>query len=135
MRIVLLSGALLIAASNAAAVPLDLSNPNGIAALYVVHPDPSCPTVYVVCTDGTGFMGSACVGAAWQPFNPSPVPLSEVADWTPWALYTADGEWWGRRETHPSSDNARWAQMGPPPCSMPVGASGKSLGDVKSLFR
>lgn len=106
MRILLLSAALLIAASDAAAVTIDLDNPNGIAALYVSEP---YTNAFVVCTDGTGFRWS--VGSRengrWDPFQPSPVPLSEVADWTPLVLYTFDGRWYGRADP-----TEVWLQMG-----------------------
>jgi hypothetical protein len=136
MRIRLLLVLLFIAVSNAAAVTLDLNNPNGIAALYVIDSQGVGQT-YVVCTNGTGYWLPHNFMAEWRPFTPSPVPLGDVADWTPWTLYTTDGRWFFR-----SSIPDAWEQSGvgngtplSPPCFAPVGMSGKSLGDVKSLFR
>ena len=90
-------------ASSAAAVPLDLGNANGIAALYVLPPWPQQAgqmreRVFVVCSDGRGYR-AGLVGSLWgwaDDFIPSPVPLAEVADWTPWILYTTDGRWFKR---------------------------------------
>lgn len=139
MRIQILSVALCIVASNAAAVSLDLTSANGIAALYAVSgSDPeSIGRIFVVCTSGSGYMMPNHASGGWASFDPSPVPLAEVADWTPWMLYTTDGRWFVRYSTL-----GPWNQMGvdselppPPPCFTPIGAAGKTMGDVKSLFR
>lgn len=136
MRILLVSIALFIVASEATAMSLDLDNPNGIAALYVTDSQGIGQT-YIVCTNGLGYWLENRYMAEWQPFTPSPIPLAEVADWTPWTLYTADGRWFFR-----SSVPGTWEQSGvvtgcplPPPCFAPVGTAGKSLGDVKTSFR
>lgn len=135
MRTLLFSVALCAVASSAAAVPLDLDNPNGVAALYLAE----STVAFVVCTDGTGFrcsVGSRENGR-WDAIQPSPVPLSEVADWTPLVLYTFDGRWFGRADP-----TEVWLQMGvdtgiasAPPCSRAIPLQGHSLGGVKGLFR
>lgn len=135
MRILLLSAALFVTASISSAVPLDLDNPNGVAAMWSGG-EGSSLQVFVVCTDGTGMLGSS---GAWVPTSPAPVPLSQVADWTPLVCYTTDGRWFQRGSLGPDS---RWELMDgtngtlvPPPCFVPVGTAGKSMGGVKSLFR
>lgn len=135
MRTILSSVALFVVASNVVAMPLDLDNPNGIAAMWSGG-EGSSLQVLVVCTDGTGQLGSS---GNWVPTSAAPVPLSQVADWTPLVCYTTDGRWFQRGSLGP---NSRWelmdgqhATLTPPPCFTPVGAAGKSMGSVKSLFR
>jgi hypothetical protein len=134
-----LSTALFIAVSNAGAVPLNLDGPQGVAATYTATNDgTSAGGYFVVCTDGSGYAFTGGAPGAWVPFVATPVPLSEVADWTPWFMHTVDGRWFIR-----SNWTIPWQQLGVegfgnppvPPCSAAVGQSGKSLGSVKSLFR
>ena len=136
MRTLLLGVVLFVAVSTAAAITLDLDNPNGIAALYVIDSQGVGQT-YIVCTNGSGYWLENRYMAQWQPFTPSPIPLAEVADWTPRTLYTTDGRWFFR-----SSVPNVWEQSGVgngtpplPPCFVPVGTAGRSLGGVKSQFR
>lgn len=140
MRRFVMFAVALCAASSAGAVTLDLNSPDGIAALYVVGDGPALDTAYFVCVNGDGYtweLGTA--GGAWSTFNPSPVPLAEVADWTPWIVRTTDGRIFLRGAT---ADHVSWEQMGVhagipplPPCFVPVGAEVEALGKVKSLYR
>jgi hypothetical protein len=138
MRKILAAIILALVASSAAAMKLDLNNPNGIAALYVTSDNGgiSCALNYVVCTNGTGYMVPNHESGAWVAFNPSPVPLAEVVEWTPWTLYTTDGRWFVR-----TSAPDAWEQMGvdtgipTPPCFVPVKTDQAPMGKVKALFR
>jgi hypothetical protein len=138
MRSLLVFVLMCCVAAAAAAVPLDLNNADGIAAMFVIGHNSQLGGVYVVCTDGAGyyFQGG---GTTWQTFTASPVPLSQVADWTPFMLYTTDGRWFFQYAA--DQNNSHWQQMGTagqpeaPPCSAPVRNSLESLGGVKSQFR
>lgn len=117
------------------AVQLDLDNPNGIAAMWSWGHG-SGLTVYVVCTDGSGYYGS---GGTWQPSTPAPVPLAEIADWTPLVCYTHDGRWYQRGDAGPGS---RWelmdgsnATLVPPPCYQTVSTQSAQMGTVKGIYR
>jgi hypothetical protein len=128
---------MLVAASSAGAVTLDLDNPQGVAAIYTATNGISASGYYLVCTDGNGYRFEGAP-VEWVSFVASPVPLSEVADWTPWFMHTTDGRFFIR-----SRVDVTWQQLGVdgfgnppvPPCSAAVGTTEKSLGDVKSLFR
>jgi hypothetical protein len=127
-----------LVASSAAAVPLDLDNPNGIAALYTTGTSNQFSMVYVVCTDGSAYFGAGG-SSTWQTFIPAPVPLSQVVDWTPWMLYTTDGRWFMEGAPSPNSswelmDGTHGTYM-PPPCFGPVKTDQAPMGKVKALFR
>jgi len=116
-------------------MPLDLANPNGIAALYVVGSGIAEDQTFVVCTDGRGYYTEITEANTWVLSQVAPVPLSEVVDWTPWILYTTDGRWFAR-----SSVPDAWEEMGvdmatpPPPCFAPVGTGNRSLGAIKGKY-
>ena len=127
----------IVASSTASAITLDLDNPSGIAAMYVVGDMSSFTATIIVCTDGSGWKCTGEICNTWTPLSAAPVPLAQVADWTPWVVYTTDGKWFIRSAP---DDQIRWEQMGvdpgnPPPCFGAVGSTGTSLGKVKSLFR
>lgn len=136
MRFSLVAMLVLLLPSFGFAISLDLDNPNGIAALYSVSSAVDEGQTFVVCSDGTGYHLEIQETASWLPFTASPVPLSEVMDWTPWMLYTTDGRWYAR-----SGVSQPWEQFGvdiqiaPPPCYSPVGASTESAGSLKAKFR
>jgi hypothetical protein len=125
-------------ATSVLAVPLDLNNPQGVAAVYTATSDgTTAGGYYLVCTDGNGY---CFVGGTpqWAPFVASPVPLAEVADWTPWFMHTTDGRWFIR-----SRPSIPWQQLGVdgfgnppvPPCAGPVKTDQAPMGKVKALFR
>lgn len=135
MRRMIATFVLLSIAGTAGAVQLDLDNPNGIAAMWSWG-EGSGIVVYVVCTDGSGFRGT---GGTWQPSTAAPVPLAEIADWTPMVCYTTDGRWYQRGSVGPDS---RWelmdgtkATLVPPPCYSPVGTQVAPMWKVKGLYR
>ena len=81
----------------------DLTNEHGIAAMFV-----ATSTLYqhgmnyILATDGTGQMVENEAGAAaWRSFDalPAGVDIADVADWTPWTLYTQAGVWYFRSGT------------------------------------
>lgn len=140
MRKCLAAIILAMVASTATAMPLDLDNPNGIAAIFVVPNGTSLGWTFVVCTNGTGYFYGSYPESQWSEFLPAPVPLADVADWTPWVLYTKTGAWWYRRST--IAQDLPWIQMGTsemappvPPCFMPLKAEQAPMGKVKALFR
>lgn len=147
MRLSLMAILLTIAFANSAgAVPVDPSAPNGIAAqiVRVTGSWPSGCLRWVLCGDGTiyeftGSMESSAPGQ-WRLFDrPLPVSVSEIADWSLEVLHTRSGGiWiWLSMDGQP----ATWMEWGvapmllPAPCEGGVGASGASLGKIKSLFR
>ena len=78
----------------------DLTNPHGIAAMFVVPQDPRSHGMnYILDTDGNGLLSKNTSGAAeWIAFDalPSGVDIATVADWTPWTIYLQDGTWYFR---------------------------------------
>lgn len=147
MRILLVALGLTMAfAHSALAVPVDPSAPNGIAAqiVRVTGASPEGCFRWVLCGDGTiyEFTGSmySSVPGQWRVFDrPLPVAVSEIADWSLEVLHTRSGGiWiWLSMDGQP----ATWMEWGvapmllPAPCESGVGASGTSLGKIKSLFR
>jgi hypothetical protein len=135
-HLLLLPLATLIAAPAALGVPLDLDNPQGIAALYSVGGGPGEDHSFVVCTDGTGYRLEVQANATWTEFVASPVPLGEVVDWTPWLLCTTDNRWFARSDVR-----SPWEEFGvdldipAPECLQPVGVRGKGLGALKEVFK
>jgi hypothetical protein len=129
-------------ATSALAVPLNLNNPNGIAAIYTSSENSiSAGAYFIVCTDGNGYYcDSGLCGQGWVPFIAAPVPLAQVSDWTPWLLTTFDGRWFIRSAV---ADHIQWQQLGVdgfgnppvPPCAGPVKTDQAPMGKVKALFR
>jgi hypothetical protein len=78
----------------------DLTNNNGVAALFVSTVTQHQQGMnYILATDGTGLLVENESGAAvWRTFTalPAAVDIAEVAEWTPWTLFTNDGVWWMR---------------------------------------
>ena len=126
----------LFCVNGASAIPLDLDNPNGIAVLYSTGGAIGEDQTYVVCVDGTGYRLRIEETTDWVPFNPSPVPLSDVMNWTPWMLYTNDGRWFARgSSTDPWEEFGVDIQIPIPPCYQAVANEKQSLGSLKSNFR
>ena len=136
MRILLLVNLLILAAAPAMGMKLDLDNPNGIAAMFPSSEGRDEDITFIVATDGSGYYGEVQEYGTWFTFNPSPVPLEEVVDWTPWILYTVDGRWFARGDA-----TGVWEEMGvdmempTPPCFQPVANETTPLGGVKGLYR
>lgn len=78
----------------------DLTNAHGIAALYVATMTQHQHGMnYILATDGTGLLvENKSAAGAWRSFDalPTGLDIAEVADWTPWTLYTNDGTWYFR---------------------------------------
>lgn len=76
--------------------------------------------IYVIAIDGTGSMNTGMAGAQWVPFDALPmtettelnegtgeyettreltVAIADVVEWTPWTVYTSDGDWYFRSNT------------------------------------
>ena len=136
MRKFLAAVVMALVASTAVAMPLDLDNPSGIVAIYAGGDEGNARGIYVVCIDGTGNWTAG--GQTWMAFTPSPVPLSEIADWTPWVIRTTDGRWFWRLDTT-NDQVAPWEQAGvdtlTPSCNSPIKTDQAPLGKVKSLYR
>jgi hypothetical protein len=135
MKIIIISILIVGLASSSFAIQLELDNPNGIAALWVQGQFWNMDMIYIVCTDGSGYACYTAGCTEWQSFKPSPVPLSEVAEWTPWIVFTHDGRWF-RRDGAGAYEPWIELQTPPlPPCFEPVPSSNKSSGAIKSMFR
>lgn len=147
----LLAGALvLIAAGNALAVPVDANAPSGIAAQFAtISVDGG--TWSVLCTNGDvativfRYSAGPLEVDAWtvEPGSDLPVPLSEIAEWTPQHLQnglytldtiiTRDGHLWVNRSGWWNIDAE--PVFPPLPCAGPVLDRGTNLGGIKALFR
>jgi hypothetical protein len=77
----------------------DLTNEQGIAALFVATQGRSHTMNYMLCTDGTGLhVENHSAAGAWRSFTalPAGIDIAEVAFWTPLTMYTVGGVWYLR---------------------------------------
>jgi hypothetical protein len=88
----------------------DLTNENGIAALFVASNGPKeHGENYIMDTSGVGWrvanIAGGPSGRAWTTFEalPSGVDIESVMYWTPWTICTQAGDWYFR-----SNPSAAW---------------------------
>ena len=135
---------ILLVAASASGIPLDLTNPNGIAAVYVQGNLNSAAFTFIVCTDGRVYFWGPGM-SSWTPTTAAPVPVAEVVDWTPWSIKTRSGQWFWRPDVLGGADRP-WVEISAsttrpayyPPffsCYDPTRAEPGSLGSLKSQFR
>lgn len=117
----------LLLASTVAAVPVNPSAPDGIAAVWLN--DSWC---WVLCTDGNVYRMFS-TNQTWALIEDHlPAPVAVMVDWSPYFIRTSAGELW-QGEPQLGSDN--WQLAPAIPCAAPVPTQGNSMGGVKGLFR
>ncbi len=128
----------------AAAVPVDASAPNGIAAQFVQAPMGGYVTHWVLCTDnniclavyrdllqGSGFelVESNCSPSGF------PFPLSEIVDWTPQHANPTSAETVILRSGQVWVNQFGWQMFPPLTCNGSVKSEDGAFGKLKSMFR
>jgi hypothetical protein len=121
------------------AVPVDPNAEDGVAAIYPENHDGFTSNyVWVLRTNGEVWRYDN--NGVWRQsgIDPNlsggdltvPVPVIEIADWTPGYFVTHSGTHWYNGAYTPLD---YWTQLPPPPWS-PVQSSPQSLGSVKGMF-
>lgn len=137
MKFAIYLSILMALACAAVAVPVDANAPDGIAAVYLggVGGIPGNEFFFALCTTGEVWVaGASGVGPLNWAQNPSflriTVPVSTIADWTPYYYVKIDGSRW----YHPDGSWAGWMPFATP-CSASVDVKTESLGSIKGLYR
>lgn len=130
MKSMLLLTTCLLFVSTAAAVPVNPTSPDGVAAIYA-----DGNTLFALDTNGQSWKLVMANLTGWLPTSSSGLPngvtIGEVADWTVNYITLKDGARW---QYNLDPDLMRWVPVPPLP-SAPIPAHSSSLGGVKSLFR
>jgi hypothetical protein len=149
MKTMLMIIALLLLASSAQAAPVDLTQGSGIVSQVNVYLERmGSQVLQLIVLSGDGRMYKLWPGSstgdyqfAWAPLLGSwpetvPVPVSEIADWTPMSVILHSGVvycW--------SATAREWLKVGdlgeipPLPGFTPVASESSSLGGLKSQYR
>ena len=133
-RAVILTVALLLLTAPTLAVPLNLTAPDGIAAM-VAEWCGSEPHIFMVCIDGSGYRYDTG-SHTWHDLIAAPVPLEDIEDWTPFLIRTFDGRYFYR-----SLPYSEWFSLTDDPpvplpqCQAPIPIEQESIGGIKHKFR
>lgn len=129
MRICIFLLALAIIAAPSLAVPVNPDPDAGTAAVLMAHGH-----TFVLCSEGYCYVledhGDGTYSWAQDQAGQLPLPLADIADWTPERFLTFDGQLWDW-----VNEGVGWVQVDTWPCEQVISADHPGLGAVKDLFR